>query len=75
MPTPKHPQRTYNWNILAASTRDRISTLIFANGMSAVNHFADSHYITTTFLGFDDLALPDGLEFVDDLSTATGNWR
>jgi hypothetical protein len=60
---------------LSSPTGDRISTVIYANGMSAVSNFMSGHYITTTFLGFDNLALPDGLEYVDDLSTATGNWR
>jgi hypothetical protein len=44
--------------------------------MSAVSSpMGMGQYVTTTFLGFNNLVLPEGLEYVDDLSTATGNWR
>jgi len=29
----------------------------------------------TTFLGFTGLGLPTGLGYVDDIDTASGNWR
>jgi len=55
--------------------RNRISTFIFANGMTHPNHYADGHHIETTFLGFDGLSLPDHLEYIDDMDTVTGRWR
>jgi len=67
--------RSYTFNIPANSNRNRVSTVIFANGMCHPNHYADNHHIETTFLGFDGLALPNNLQYVDDMDTASGNWR
>jgi hypothetical protein len=53
----------------------RVSTVIFANGMTHPNHYSDNHHIETTFLGFNGLQLPAGLEYCDDMDTATGRWR
>jgi hypothetical protein len=68
-------QRDRTWAVPANAQGNRVSTLIYANGMSHPNHYADNHHIEATFLGFDGLTPPAGLEFVDDLSTATGQWR
>jgi hypothetical protein len=51
------------------------STAIFANGMSAPSGFCCGYNIMTTFLGFTGLGLPNGLGYVDDIDTASGNWR
>jgi len=67
--------RGYTWNIPSNSNRNRVSTVIFANGMCHPNHYADNHHIETTFLGFDGLQLPNGLEYIDDMDTASGRWR
>jgi hypothetical protein len=58
-----------------SSTSDRISTLIYANGQSYPVHFGNNHHIITTYLAFDQLALPNGLRYVDDMDTVTGRWR
>jgi hypothetical protein len=50
--------------------QDRTSTVIFAAG-SYVPVVTRSLYLAFTS---DSLALPQGLEFVDDLDTATGGW-
>jgi uncharacterized coiled-coil protein SlyX len=67
--------RAYTWSIPANSNRNRVSTVIFANGMTHPNHYSDGHHIETTFLGFDGLGLPSGLQYVDDMDSASGRWR
>jgi len=54
---------------------NRVSTIVFANGMTHPNHYSDNHHIETTFLGFDGLGLPSGLQYCDDMDVANGNWR
>lgn len=68
-------QRDKTWQVPANSQGNRVSTLIYANGMTHPNHYADSHHIEATALMFERLALPSGLEYCDDMDTASGRWR
>jgi hypothetical protein len=56
---------------------NRTSTVVFVSGSGIAQFFGDSnHYYRSTVAGFIDnsLALPTGLEFADDLDTATGGY-
>ena len=56
----------------------RVSTIIFGNGMTYPSHFGDNHHIVATFLGFENLAIPAGLQYVDDVDvvgSSSERWR
>ncbi len=54
----------------------RVSSAIFVSTLSPPFNFGYPTYIRSLFLAFvnNSLTLPAGLEFVDDLDTATGGW-
>jgi len=57
---------------------NRTSTVVFVAGSGTPVSFANnSHWMRATVAGFidDSLALPTGLELVDDLDTATGGYE
>jgi hypothetical protein len=57
---------------------NRTSTAIFVSASGTPISFAsNNHYVRDTVAGFidDSLALPAGLQFVDDLDTATGGYE
>jgi hypothetical protein len=57
---------------------NRTSTVVFVAGSGTPVSFANnSHWVRATVAGFidDSLALPTGLELVDDLDTATGGYE
>jgi hypothetical protein len=61
--------RDDNYNIVGG----KINTLAWvAGGSHPYGHY---NHFRTTMLSFNNFNLPDGLEFVDDLDTATGTWR
>merc|ERR1719310_267120 len=60
--------RNDNYNLKAGKT----NTVIFiAGGDHPYGHW---NYQRTTFLAFNSLKAPDGVEFVDDMDTATDTW-
>lgn len=64
-------------NVTLSIPPNRTSTVIFVSASSPYNTApAGSTYIRASVLAFcnDSLALPAGLEYVDDLDTATGGW-
>jgi hypothetical protein len=57
---------------------NRTSTVVFVSGSGIpASYSVNSHWVRATVSGFvdDSLALPTGLEFVDDLDTATGGYE
>lgn len=52
----------------------KTETIIFKAG-SGGSYYYNSIYFRTLFLGFNNLNLPDGLEFADDLDTEFGKWE
>ena len=65
--------QTQTWNIPA----NRVSTLIFLSGSGSMSGSCCGGYgLRTAWLAFTagTLALPTGLEYVDDMDTATGGW-
>ena len=57
---------------------NRTSTVIFVSASGVPTSFANNnHWVRPTVAGFidDSLALPTGLELVDDLDTATGGYE
>jgi hypothetical protein len=64
--------RDENLKMAANARGDRVNTVIFvAGGTHPYGHY--NHY-RSLMLTFNSLNLPDGLEFVDDMETATGTW-
>jgi hypothetical protein len=60
--------RDDNYNLVAG----KINTLVWvAGGSHPYGHY---NHFRTTMLSFNNFNLPDGLEFVDDMDTATGSW-
>jgi len=61
-------------NLLIPSSR--VSTVICVS-TSSMPFYQGSFFVRSTHLAFvsNSLILPDGLEFVDDLDTATGGWE
>jgi len=57
---------------------NRTSTVVFVSGSGIpASYSVNSHWVRATVAGFidDSLTLPAGLEFVDDLDTATGGYE
>jgi hypothetical protein len=67
-----HCERTESIAMVPNDTRDRVSTVVFITGGSAT--YGHYNYYRTNMLSFNRMALPDGLDFVDDLDSATGSW-
>jgi len=66
-----------NFNIPSNSQKNRVSTVIFISMGSGDNGVSEGLHQRTNGHQFNDnsLVLPDGLEYVDDLDVATGNWK
>jgi hypothetical protein len=65
-------------NLSLTIPKNRTSTVIFVSAASTTTgHVGAGLYVRSCTLGFynDSLALPTGLEFIDDLDTATGGWE
>ena len=60
-----------------AIPKNRTSTVIFVSSSAQNYEFCCNIHVRKVVLAFKDnsLKLPDGLEFVDDLDTATGGWE
>jgi hypothetical protein len=65
--------RNENIAMAANSAGNRINTVILVAGGSA--DYGHYNYYRSLMLTFNKLALPEGLEFVDDMETATGGWN
>jgi len=66
---------TPSLDIPANSQKDRISTAIFASTSSYANGHYNQWRATLLLFRDNSLALPNGLEFVEDLDTMTGSWK
>jgi hypothetical protein len=57
--------------------KNRTSTVIFVSTSTSPYTYLSNEHERATILGFynNSLALPAGLEFIDDLDTATGGWE
>lgn len=65
--------RTETIRMDSNSDRDRLNTVIFIAGNA--HPYGHYNHMKTTILMFNNLNLPNGLDFVDDLSTVPGNHR
>jgi len=74
----------YNWcrrridmDLPSNSKGDRISTIIFISMGSGNNGCSEGNHQRSNGHHFNDnsLELPNGLEYVDDLDTASGSWK
>jgi predicted nucleic acid-binding Zn-ribbon protein len=65
--------RTENVQINSNGKRNMLNTVIFIAGNA--HPYGHYNHMKTTILMFNNLNLPNGLEFVDDLSTVPGNHR
>jgi len=63
------------FSIPANSAGNRVSTVIFISTSSHDNGHYNQWRTTVLLFGDNSLALPDGLEYVDDLDTVTGAWK
>jgi len=65
------------FKIQANPSKDRISTIIFVTGGTNTYHVGYNRWERANILMFNDnsLSLPNNLEYVDDLDTATGSWK
>jgi hypothetical protein len=63
-------------NINITIPRNRTSTVIFTATISSAWSFCCGVHTRRAYMAFynNSLRLPDGLEFVDDLHTASGGW-
>jgi len=68
-------QFTPSLQIPANSQKNRISTAIFASTSSHANGHYSQWRATLLLFRDNSLALPNNLEFVDDLDTMTGSWK
>jgi len=66
-----------NMNLKSNGQGTKINTIIFIAGSSGPHHMGHSNHERANIVQFNDnsLKLPDGLEYLDDLDTATGNWK
>lgn len=65
--------RGENIEIKANSAGNRINNVVFQNGAS--HPYYHRNYYRMSYLSFSQTKLPEGLEYVDDLSTASGQWN
>jgi hypothetical protein len=67
---------TLSANVVVNIPASRTSTVVFVSNAS-LPAGVSGFFVQTTLLGFynNSLALPAGLQFVDDLDTATGGWE
>jgi len=66
---------TPSLDVPANSQKNRVSTAIFASTGSYSNYHNSQWRATVLLFRDNALALPNGLEFVDDLDTMTGSWK
>ncbi len=53
----------------------RVSTVIFASTSGVPMNIASGIYVRNCTLLLENIVLPDGLSFVDDLDNASGGWE
>ena len=64
-------------NLNIVIPKNRVSTVIFVSTSTNPYTYLSNEHERATILGFynNSLALPNGLEFIDDLETAVGGWE
>lgn len=64
--------RDETFGLVPQGTTEKINTIVFvAGGASPHGHYNN---MRTTYLMFNNLDLPSGIEFVDDIDSASGTW-